>query len=173
MSSTYQIHVMFLQESRNNIRSKSERNTTIVFWPSGNVFVRIWPKQIAKKTTIWNLYTVSISWIRKLSAYIGWSHNSSYLFHWIEIRTQTTMHGKNLFVNDRSNWQAVEAISESLPKFDIVTSFAFIVEAINSVDWCAFMISSENEEIFWILDLVCKKKTDGLERLLASINVIA
>ena len=34
------------------------------------------------------------------------------------------MHAKNLFINDRSNGQAIEAIREGLPEFDIVASLA-------------------------------------------------
>ena len=35
------------------------------------------------------------------------------------------------------------------------------------------MITTKNKEIFRILDLVCKKQADSLERLFTSINIIA
>ena len=35
------------------------------------------------------------------------------------------------------------------------------------------MITSEQKEVLRVLDLVAKKKTDSLERLLTSVNVVA
>ena len=35
------------------------------------------------------------------------------------------------------------------------------------------MVTSKDEEIFWVLDLVGKKKADCLQRLLPSVDVIS
>lgn len=35
------------------------------------------------------------------------------------------------------------------------------------------MVTTEDEEVFWVLDLVCEQQTDGLQRLLSSIYVVA
>lgn len=35
------------------------------------------------------------------------------------------------------------------------------------------MVSSEDEEILWVLDLVCEEKADRLERLFAAIDIVA
>lgn len=53
------------------------------------------------------------------------------------------MHAKNLFVNDSCNWKTVKTVSEGLPKLDVVSSLALIVEPINSVNAGTLMISSE------------------------------
>lgn len=83
------------------------------------------------------------------------------------------MHGENLLVNDRSNWQAVEAIRKCLPQLDVVASLALVVEAVDAIDGSALVVAAEDEEIFRVLDLVCQQQTDGLEGLLASIYVVA
>lgn len=44
------------------------------------------------------------------------------------------MHGEDLLVNDGSNGQAVEAVGESLPKLDVVSSLALVVETVDTVD---------------------------------------
>ena len=44
------------------------------------------------------------------------------------------MHGENLFVNDGGNRQAIETVRERLPKLDVVSSLAFVVEAVDAVD---------------------------------------
>lgn len=35
------------------------------------------------------------------------------------------------------------------------------------------MVAAENEEVLWVLDLVCQKKADRLKGLLASIDIIS
>lgn len=42
------------------------------------------------------------------------------------------MHHEDLFVNDGCNWQAVEAISKSLPEFDVVLVFTSSREVCHS-----------------------------------------
>ena len=43
------------------------------------------------------------------------------------------MHSEDFLINDCGNWQAVEAIGESLPKLDVVPPLAFVVETVNTV----------------------------------------
>ena len=64
------------------------------------------------------------------------------------------MHGENLLVDDGSNRQAVEAIGERLPKLNIVATFALVIETIDTVDGGTFMVTSQDEEVLGILDLV-------------------
>ena len=82
------------------------------------------------------------------------------------------MHGEDLLINDGSYRQAVEAIGKRLPKLDVIPPLAFIVETVNTVDRSALMISTQNEEVLRVLDLVRKKKADGFQRLLATIYII-
>lgn len=83
------------------------------------------------------------------------------------------MHGEDLFVDDGSDRQAVEAIRKSLPQLDVVSALALIVEAVNTVDAGTFVVSSQDEEILWIFDLVGKEQADGLEGLFATIHVVS
>ena len=104
--------------------------------------------------------------------YIRRPHHSTNLFHRIEVRAQPSVHGKDLFVDDGRNRQAIEAVCECLPQLDVVPSLTLIVESVNAIDRGAFMVAAENEEILGVLDLVCQQQADGLERLLASVNVV-
>lgn len=83
------------------------------------------------------------------------------------------MHAEDLLVDDCGDGKAVEAIGESLPKLDVVSSLALIVEAVNSVNGGALVVSSKEEEVLRVLDLVGEKEADGLERLLSSVDVIS
>ena len=55
VGTAYQVHVMLLQESGNDVRAEGERNTTIIFTPPSDVFVRIRPEQVAQQTAVRNL----------------------------------------------------------------------------------------------------------------------
>ena len=105
-------------------------------------------------------------------AYICRAHDTAYLLHGIQVWAQSSMHGEDLLVDDGSNWQAVEAVRKCLPQLDIVPPLALIIEAVNAVDRCTFVVSSENEEVLGIFDLVRQQQADCLERLLPSIHVI-
>ena len=83
------------------------------------------------------------------------------------------MHGEDLLVNDGCDRQAVEAIRKCLPKLDVVSALAFVIEAVDTVDGRAFVVPAEDEEVLRVLDLVGKKEADGLERLLATVDVVA
>jgi len=71
------------------------------------------------------------------------------------------VHAENLLIDDCGDWQAVEAIGKGLPKLNIVTTFAFVVEPINSVDGGAFVVAAQNEEVLGIFDLVSEQQADG------------
>lgn len=51
------------------------------------------------------------------------------------------MHREDFFVDDCCDWQAVEAISKSLPQLDVEAPLAFIIKAINAIDTCTLVIT--------------------------------
>ena len=83
------------------------------------------------------------------------------------------MHGEDLLVNNGGDGKAVEAVCKRLPKLDVVATLAFVVETVNTVNRGTLVVSSKNEKVFGIFDLVGQKKANGLERLLASIYIVA
>ena len=82
------------------------------------------------------------------------------------------MNAEDLVVDDCGYWEAIEALNELLPQFQSISSFALVVESINSVDGAAFVIASQKEEILWILDFVRKHETNDFEILLAAIDIV-
>jgi hypothetical protein len=67
------------------------------------------------------------------------------------------MHGENLLVDDCCNGQTVETIRERLPKLDVIPPLALIVEAVDAVDGGAFVVATQDEEIFGVFDLIGKE----------------
>jgi hypothetical protein len=105
--------------------------------------------------------------------YISRTHNATDLFHRVQVWTQTTVHGEDLLINDGGDGQAVEAISERFPEFDIISALALIVETIDTVNRGTLMVTAEDEEVLRVLDLVREKQTNGFERLLSSVDIVA
>jgi hypothetical protein len=83
------------------------------------------------------------------------------------------MHGEDLLVDDSGNRKAVKAVCKCLPQLDVVSALALIIETVDTVDGGALVVAAENEKVLRVLDLVCKQQADGLERLLAAIDVVA
>ena len=107
-----------------------------------------------------------------MQTHVSWAHDTADLLHRIQVRAQTTMHCEDLLINNCCNGQAVEAVCESLPKFDVVSPFALIVETINTVYRGTFVVTTQDKEVFGIFDLVGEEQANGLERLLASVYVV-
>lgn len=55
VSTADQVHVMFLKEPGNHVRSKGERHATVILAPSSDVLIRVGPQEIAKQTTVGDL----------------------------------------------------------------------------------------------------------------------
>ena len=51
--------------------------------------------------------------------------------------------------------------------------FTFIIETIDFIDRLAFMVASQQEEVFWILYFVSHQETDALNRMFSSIDIIS
>jgi hypothetical protein len=83
------------------------------------------------------------------------------------------VHRENLLINDCCDRKAVEAVSKGLPKLNVISSLALVVESIDTVDGSAFVVAAEDEKVLWVFDFVCQQKADGLKRLLASVDVVA
>ena len=83
------------------------------------------------------------------------------------------MHAHNFLINQCDKWHIIEAIIKLLPKFNVISSFDFIEESIQSCDCLTFMITPQDDNLVWVSDLKCEKKTDYLATLLASINIVA
>ena len=54
---------MFLQEARYNVWTESERDTTVVFTPAGDILIRVRPEQIAEETAVGNLKKLSVMFV--------------------------------------------------------------------------------------------------------------
>jgi len=64
------------------------------------------------------------------------------------------MHTNYLFIDDGSTGQAVEAVSKRFPKLNPKPAFALVIKTIDTVDGRAFVVTSQDEEVFWVFDFI-------------------
>jgi hypothetical protein len=76
------------------------------------------------------------------------------LLNFDQLGRESSMHAKDLILNNSSNWHVVKTVRKSLPKSDRMSSFALFVKSVDSIDAVRFVISSQNEEVIGILDLI-------------------
>ena len=127
MCSANQIDVIFLQELLNDGFAKCIANASIILSPAALGLFRIRPKQVAQKAVL---------------RYFSRSCNLLQLCYSDEFRGESTMHAKDLVIDEGCNWHAVEHVLELLPDADTVSSLALIVEAVDSVDLSALVVTA-------------------------------
>lgn len=141
-----EVEVVFVQELCDNIFSKGEGDTPIIFSPSVNFLVGVGPEQVAEESRV---------------GHISGADNAFDLIEAGEFRAESSVHAKYFFVNDGGGREAVEAVGECFPKFDSKASLAFIIESVDAVDGSTLVISTEDEEVFRVLDLVGEEQANG------------
>merc|ERR1712187_160523 len=158
MCSNDEIHILFLEKAAYDVWSKYERNTTVIFLPTCNVLVGVGPQKIANQTCVWH---------------VCWADKPTNLIHVINLWRKSTMHADDLLIDEAANRHAIEHVAELFPELDIITAFAFVIEAINPSDRCAFVISTKLEKVLRIFYFVREHQRDCFETLLSSVDIVS
>ena len=158
MGAANQINVMFLIKLADDVFAEGEGDTAIVVPIGLNAALRVRPKQIAEKSGVGN---------------VSGPHDVLDLIEVFQLGAEASMHAENLLINKSGHRKAIEDVAEHAPESDGVPALAFIIEAVDSINLCAFMIASKKEEVLRILDLIAEKETNRLDGLLSSVDVVA
>ena len=59
------------------------------------------------------------------------------------------------------------------PNFDTVAATAFVVKSVYAVDSGTFVVSTEDEEVFGVLDFVGEEEADYFDGLLSAVDVVS
>ena len=161
MGSAYQVYVILLIKVLHYDLSESVGHSPIIFSPVYHIFLRVcWitPEEIAEETTV---------------RHIRGSQDLVDLLKVVELRRKATMDAEDLVIYYSSHWETVEALDKLLPQLQRIPSFALVIKSINSIDGATFVISSQEEEIFRVLNLIGEQQTDDLQILLSSVHIVA
>lgn len=58
------------------------------------------------------------------------------------------------------------------PELECAFQLTLIIEAVDAIDGGALVVSPEQEEVFWVFDLIGEQQADGFQRLLPSVHII-
>jgi len=83
------------------------------------------------------------------------------------------MCAEDLLVNNSADGETVKTIGEGLPQLYVVASLAFVIKPVYPVDAGAFVVAAEDEEVLRVFYLIREQQTYGLQRLLASVDIVA
>ena len=158
MGAANQINVMFLIKLADDIFAKGKGHTAIVVPIGLDAALRVRPEQIAEKPSVGN---------------VSGPHDVLDLIEVFQLGAEASMHAENLLINKSGHRKAIEDVTEHAPESDGVPALAFIIEAVDSINLCAFMIASKKEEVLRILDLIAEKETNRLDGLFSSVDVVA
>ena len=157
MGTTHEIQVVFVEELGHNIVSKGERHSAVVLTPPIDVLLGVTPEEITQDTRVGD---------------ISRAHDAADLLHGVVFGRKSSVHAKDLLVNDSGDGKAVKAISESLPKLNVVSSLTLIIEAVYAVNRGTLVVSAQQEKVLRVLDLVREQEADGFQTLLATVDIV-
>ncbi len=158
MRAANEIQVVLVQELGHYLDAEGERDAAVVLAPARNVLVRVAPEQVAEQTLV---------------GHVCGSHDAADLLHGLQVGREATVAAEDLLVDDGRHGQTVEAVGEGLPELDVVAALALVVEAVDAVDAGALVVAAQQEKVLREFDLVGEQETDGLQRLLAPVHVVA
>ncbi len=158
MRATNEIQIVLVQELGHHLDAERERHAAIVLAPARNVLVRIAPEQVAEQALV---------------GHVRGPHDASDLLHGLQVGREAAVAAKDLLVDDGRHGQAVEAVGECLPELDVVATLALVVEAVDAIDARALVIAAQQEKVLREFDLVGEQETNRLQRLLASVHIVA
>lgn len=159
MSSADHLQLILMQELLADIRTEGIASTSWGNSPSGLVLIGVRPQKVAHGS-LRNNVLESIHFFDVVEG--------------IDSRGESSVKAEEFGVNEGGEWQVRENVSKPLPDV-IVAVFlqAFIVKAIDFIDFLALMVASQDGEPIFISALQSKNKREGLNRVIASIDVIS
>lgn len=82
------------------------------------------------------------------------------------------MHREDLLVDNGCNRQAIEAVDDVSHNLSISHCRTFIIKTVYPVDASAFVVASQDEEVFGVFDLVGEEEADCLKGLFSPVDVV-
>jgi hypothetical protein len=158
MAAANKVEIESVEESEQGLSPKNVTRTAIILVPLFHIGIGVGPEHVAEKTVFWDLCRAS---------------EVPKLVEIEQVRRDAAMDTKDLIIDDGGDWEPVENVGEYLPDATVVVADALVVEAEFPIYVGAFVVPSEQKEVFWVLNLVCEEKAHCIDALPSSIHVIS
>lgn len=158
MSSSDQRETVVVVERFRDILAKRVSRTSWRYSPSAAV-IWIGPEEIAHRALVGNLLnTIESSDV--VQGIDGWG--------------EAAVEAENLVVDEGGEREIVEEVGEVLPDVGVaVLAEALVVEAVDLGDLAGLVVSTEDGDALWIADLEGNEKSDGLDGVVATVDIVA
>jgi hypothetical protein len=158
MRSCHQGQAIVVIEGLGNVLTKGVACTSWTDTPSTTV-IRVTPQQITHGTLMRHLLD---------------SVERSDVVKGIDTGRKTAVKAEDLVVDEGGQGKVVEEICEVFPDIGVsVLAQALVVEAVDLCDLSRFVIATKNGDAGRISDLQSNEQCDSLDRIIASIDVVA
>jgi hypothetical protein len=102
------------------------------------------------------------------------SVNKSNLIDGLDFWGESSVNAENFSFNDGSDTKIIEYFCAVLPRVGIsVFSNGLIIESVDGGDLSSLMVSSEESNVSWVLQLEAEQELEGLDRVESSVNEIS
>lgn len=139
MGSTDEIDVVLLEELLDDGLTEGVRDAAIVLSPARLALLRVGPYQVAQQAIL---------------RHFGRPGDLLQLSDSDELGAQSAVHAEDFVIDERGDRHAVEYILEFFPHADGIATLALIVEAVNTIDLSALMVTAQQEEILLEFHLI-------------------
>ena len=156
--STHQIEVVLLKEVRHNVRRKRVAHASVIDTPTAEQLA-IWvrPQQIAQQTLV-----------RDIAGPLDVADHA----YRRQLGRESAMHTDDSPLDQRAHRETLEAVRKQLPKTNIISPLALVVEAVNAVDGVRLVVPSQYEKVLRVFDFICEQQANRLDALFTAIDVI-
>lgn len=157
MRSGNQGDVVNVIEFSGNFRAKQPSSSSRRHGPGFDVFW-VGPHEIAEWALMRNFHS---------------SVNKSDLVNGLDLWRESTMDAKDFAFNDSSDAKVIENFSAVFPWIGVsVLSNGLVIESIHGSDLSGLMVTSEESNVSWVLELEAKEKLECFHGIEASIDKI-
>lgn len=152
-----QIKIILLQKLHQLIGPESTRDPSIALPPPLGLSTWVRPEHITQQPII---------------RYLSRPLNLYNLLQVVQLRRQPSMHAQHLPINQRCNWEAVEAVTKDLPEAHIESALTLIIEAVDTVNLGILVVPTQQKDLVRVLYFVGQEEADCFQRLLPTVHIV-
>jgi hypothetical protein len=92
----------------------------------------------------------------------------------LDVWGETAVDAENFALDDGANSEVVEHFCAVFPAVSVaILADGFVVEAVDSCDLARFVVTAQQRDAAWVLELQTKEQLESLDRVVAAVHEVA